>query len=125
MDRIKFIQILIYLAMVIVVIRLFYWQFLSSIATDSTGGLKDIKIPAPRGEIITNDNFTIVTNQEAFLLYAKPNDIDKKPEDIAANLAPLLISEKFSTTSAEVSDDQKKQKEDEIKNKEEEIKSKL
>ena len=121
MDRIKFIQTLIFIVAALIVFRLFYWQFIARVDSDSILGLDDIKIPAPRGEIYASDGFPLVANQEAFLIYAKPNGLTKSPQEIAKNLAPFLISEKYSTGGAQLSDEEKKQKEQETETKESEL----
>ena len=121
MDRIKFIQTLIFIVAALIVIRLFYWQFIARVDSDSILGLDDIKIPAPRGEIYASDGFPLVANQEAFLIYAKPNGLTKSPQEIAKNLAPFLISEKYSTEGAQFSDEEKKQKDEKIQKKESEL----
>jgi len=125
MDRIKVFQIIIFIVFLIIILRLFYWQFFSSYSRDSDAFLRESEIPASRGEIYTNDGFPLVANAEAFLIYGKPHELDKKPEDIAKTLAPLLISEKYATISAELSEDQLKQKEEEIKQKERDLLAKL
>ncbi len=124
MNRIKLIQILIFIVAALVVIRLFYWQFIASIS-NSAGNISDIKIPAPRGEIYSKDDFPLTANQEAFLLYAQPNEVRKNPQEVAKTLAPFLISEKYSTSAAEISDQEKAQKAQEIKRQEEDIGQKL
>ena len=120
-DRIKFIQTLIFIVAALIVSRLFYWQFIARVDSDSILRLDDIKIPAPRGEIFASDGFPLVANQEAFLIYAKPNGLTKSPQEIAKNLAPFLISEKYSTGGAQLSDEEKKQKEQETETKESEL----
>ena len=77
------------------------------------------------GEIFASDGFPLAANQEASLLYALPYEITQGPQQIARILAPLLISEKYSTNEAALSDDEKKQKEEEIAQKEESLESKL
>ena len=125
MDRLKILQIIIFAVAAIIVFRLFYWQFLAKTAFVSDAFLKDSEIPASRGEIFASDNFPLVANQESFLIYAKPHELKVKPQDIAKILAPFLISEKFTTDSARLSDSDKDQMKDEIKNKEKELQNKL
>src|SRR4030043_734725 len=125
MDRIKIFQIIVIIVTVVIILRLFYWQFLSNIASKSESFLKESEIPASRGEIYASDGFPLVTNQEAFLLYGKPNELSYKPSEVAKTLATFLISEKYATLSADLSDEQLKQKDDEIKKKEEELNTKL
>ena len=124
MDRLKVFQIIIFAVGIIVLMRLFYWQFISKIASVSSGPISQDEIPASRGEIITSDGFALVTNQQAFLLYAKPQEI-KGEKEVSKLIAPYLISEKYATFEANLSDDEKKEKEEEIKKKEEEIKNRL
>ncbi|HSX18701.1 MAG TPA: penicillin-binding protein 2 [Candidatus Saccharimonadales bacterium] len=136
MDRIKIFQIIIYLFAALIVLRLFYWQFIGKIEPQNRGSQDEI--PAPRGEIITSDGFPIVANQEAFLLYAKPNEV-KDPKKLAQTLAPYLIGEKYArppstyaegvvgqaTQEASTTDDEKKNKDEEIKAKAQSIQDRL
>lgn len=123
MDRLKFIQIVIYIAAVLVIARLFYWQFIAKIP-NSGQSLKNDEIPAERGEIFAYDNFPLVANDEAFLIYGQPNEVTAK-EEIAKIIAPYLISEKFATQEANLSDGQIKLKEEEIKKQETEVITRL
>lgn len=78
---------------ILISLRLFYWQVIASseLSAKAQGQyLRRFEIPARRGEIMTSDGFPIVTNQEAYLLYAKPNDLKEKPQDIAHKLAIVL-----------------------------------
>src|SRR3989338_7708518 len=125
MDRLKILQIIFFIVAAIIVFRLFYWQFLAKNSFGSDAFLKDTEIPASRGEIFASDGFPLVTNQESFLIYAKPHELEKNPEEIAQNLASFLISEKFTTDSARLSDSDKEQMKNEVEFKEKEIKNKL
>ena len=125
MDRIKIFQIIIITVAAIIILRLFYWQFFSDIASNTDSFLKESEIPASRGEIYAADGFPLVTNQEAFLLYGKPSELSKKPSEVAKTLAPFLISEKYATLSANLSDQDLKQKEEEISKKEQDLTTKL
>ena len=114
MDRIKIFQIIIFTAAIFIIARLFYWQFIAQVT--SSGEINSAQIiPASRGEIFTNDDFPIVADQEAFLLYAKPHEITKNPQELAKVLAPSLISEKYATSGAAFLPDLQKQKEEEVK----------
>src|SRR3989344_5345963 len=117
MDRLKILQIIFFIVAAVIVFRLFYWQFLAKTSFDSDAFLIESEIPAFRGEIFASDGFPLVTNQESFLIYAKPHELKDNPEAIAQSLAPFLISEKFTTDSARLSDSDKDQMKDEIKNK--------
>lgn len=125
MDRIRIFQILIIVVAIVIVARLFYWQFIANIASNIDDFKLNSEIPASRGELFTQDGYPIVANQEAFLLYAKPADITKSPKEIAKTISPFLISEKYSTPGASLSEAENKQKEREIKEKEEEMVDKL
>lgn len=122
MDRLKIFQLAIAILFILITARLFYWQILVKTTTDSI--TRQDQIPAPRGQIYTSDNFAIVANQQAFLIYAQPHQI-KDAQKTATALAPYLISEKYATASAVLSDDQKKQKEQEITTKQESLFQKL
>ena len=123
MDRLKIFQILIFVAASVIILRLFYWQLVSQIGQNATSAPQD-EIPAPRGEIFTSDGFPIVANQEAFLVYGEPHEV-RASANVAQTLAPYLVSEKFATLEASLSDESKKQKEEEIKNRQKEIENKL
>lgn len=125
MDRIKFFRIAIVVAALVIVIRLFYWQFIAKLSSSADLYISENEIPASRGEFYTSDNFPLVTNQEAFLIYAKPQELKNKYFEVAKQLAPYLISEKYATAEAPLSDEELKQKAEEIKKKEEEIREKL
>jgi len=75
--------------------RLFYWQVLSFeelAAAAEKQHFISFEIPAKRGRILAADGFPLVTNQEAFLVFASRPELKKSPEEIAAQLAPLLAS---------------------------------
>src|SRR3989304_10039054 len=125
MDRLKILQIIFVIITAVIVFRLFYWQFLAKTSFGSDAFLIESEIPASRGEILASDGFPLVTNQESFLIYAKPHELGKNPQEIAQNLAPFLISEKFTTDSARLSDADKEQMKNEEEIKEKEINKKL
>lgn len=125
MDRIKILKLVIFLIAILVILRLFYWQFIAEKNPAAKAQNSESKLPATRGEILTSDNFPLVSNQQAFILYGKPQDLKEKPENIAKKIAPYLISEKFATREANISDEEKNEKEETIKVKESEIKNKL
>ena len=124
MNRLKILQIIIIAVALSIIARLFYWQFLANIPSQSSSYSQEIKLPASRGQIFASDNFPLATNQEEFLIYAKPKEIDKE-SDLAKKIAPFLISEKYATAGANLLEEQKKQKETEIGKKEEEITQKI
>ena len=125
MDRIKFFQIVIFVVAAIVILRLFYWQFLAKNPTEGQTYSEESKIPAARGQIYAADGFPLVTNQEAFLLYGKPGNLNDSPQKIAQTLAPYLISEKYATASGRLSDEEEKSRLEEIRQKEKDLQDKL
>lgn len=119
MDRLKFFQIIIFLIALAIIARLFYWQFIADVKTTGDSLISENIIPASRGEIFDASGFPLVTNQEAFLIYGKPNNLREDPQKIAKIIAPFLISEKYATVSSELSKENQEEKEKEIKTKEE------
>lgn len=125
MDRLKVLQIIFFAAAALIILRLFYWQFLAKSSFGSDSFLIESEIPASRGEIFASDGFPLVTNQESFLIYAKPHELKQSPEAVAKELSPFLISEKFTTDSARLSDSDKDKMKEEIKIKEGDLKNEL
>jgi len=125
MDRIKAVQIFIFVIAITIVARLFYWQFIAKVQGNLESIISEDNLPAARGEIYDSQGFPLVTNQEAFLIYGKPHDLKQSPKDIAQKIVPYLISEKYATVSASLSEDEQKAKDAEIKAKEEELTNQL
>ena len=125
MDRIKVVQIFIFVIAIAIVARLFYWQFIAKVEGTFESIIAEDNLPAARGEIYDSSGFPLVTNQEAFLMYGKPHDLKQSPKDIAQKIAPYLISEKYATVSANLPEDEQKVKDAEIKAKEEELSNRL
>lgn len=123
--RIKIFEILVIIVAFAIVCRLFYWQFINKIGGRGEQSSIENIIPATRGEIYTSDNFPLAANQEAFVVYGKPNELKDNPEQIAKKIAPYLISEKYATEEAKLSEADEKTKDDEIKTKEDDLKNKL
>lgn len=124
MSRIKILEALIFLVAAVVIFRLFYWQFLARIEKNQDSGIEN-ELPAIRGEIFTSDNFPLVTNQQGFLLYGKPQALKENPRNVAESLAANLISEKYATFSAAIPDEIQKEKEQEARVKAENLEKKL
>lgn len=125
MDRIKIFRIIILLTAAVIVARLFYWQFIAHVSSNANFKSRQIELPATRGEIFASDNFPLVTNQEAFLIYVKPKEMEGDLKDIAQKLAPYFIWEKYATAGADLSDEQKKQRLEQEKSKAGEILAKI
>ncbi|MDO8487581.1 MAG: penicillin-binding protein 2 [Candidatus Curtissbacteria bacterium] len=150
-DRLNIFKFLIFVFALAIVARLFYWQFLSTYSGRNVYSQEN-EIPPTRGEIFASDNFPLVTNQEAFLIYAKPKELKEDPAALAKKIAPFLISEKYArppsteappdfeltkssragvgsvgqaTNSAALSPEEQKQKDGEIKNIEADLTKKL
>ncbi len=118
MRRLDFLFLTFFLAMGLIVYRLFYWQIQAgeklAILAESQQTSK-IELPAKRGRIFSAEHFPLVANQEAYLVYADLTQIDKDPAEMASQLAPVLTDE------AETATDSMRL----LKNTEAEIKSKL
>lgn len=125
MDRVKIFQIILIAIVVAIVVRLAYWQFISDAASESGGISKEITLPATRGEILASDNFPLATNQEAYILYAKPKEIKEDPTIIAKKIAPYFISEKFATLEGQISEEDENLKKIEIEDEEKKISEQL
>lgn len=124
MDRLKIFKFIVIIFALALVIRLFYWQFLSGVEKHENVESEN-EIPATQGEIFASDNFPLVTNQQAYLVYGKPQSLEKDPSEIASKISPYLISEKFATFSSDIREELSSQRDAEIKQKEEEVKEKL
>lgn len=125
MDRIKVFQVLIVATLTAITLRLGYWQFFSDVVSASEGISREIILPATRGEIIASDDFPLATNQEAFILYLRPNEISDDPAKVAKSLAPFFISEKFATQEGNLAQDDEKLKDDQIKSQQRQIEEKV
>ena len=82
------------LAFALVVMRLFYWQIMAGSELNAMASVQHHStfiLPASRGEILTDDDFPIVTNKPAYLLFAYMPDIEMDTIDIANRLAPITI----------------------------------
>jgi len=109
-------------------VRLFYWQILSQgrlLALAESQYLQVLEIPASRGEIQARDSFPLVTNQEAFLVFASIPDLKNKPEEIAGKLAPILADLEIKDQEEQTGEDPAKIRQNKIEAKENELKEKL
>jgi len=76
--------------------RLFYWQVLHADGLATAAEQQhwvSFEIPAKRGEILAQDSFPLVANQESFLLFASLTDLEASPTQIAAQIAPYLLTD--------------------------------
>lgn len=88
-----------------VLARLFYWQVLSFeelAAAAEKQHFTSFEIPAKRGRILANDDFPLVTNKEAFLVYASRPDLELSSLEIASKLSPLIASPSARLATKEV-----------------------
>lgn len=91
--RIRFVSRLIIGVLLVVVVRLFYWQVLSGSKLQALAQIQHqstIEIPASRGQILASDGFPLVTNQPTFLTYAYLPDLKTSAESASQLLAPIL-----------------------------------
>lgn len=123
-DRLNIFKFLIFIFALAIIVRLFYWQFLSTYSGRNVYSQENV-IPPTRGEIYAADNFPLITNQEAFLIYAKPKELKEDPAAVAKKISPFLISEKYATSSAVLSPEEQIQKDEEIKKIETDLAKKL
>ncbi|MBL7159368.1 penicillin-binding protein 2 [Candidatus Microgenomates bacterium] len=102
MRRLNFLFFAFLFFALLVIYRLFGWQIKSgerlAILAESQHASK-IELPAQRGKILTADNFPLVDNQEAYLIYVDLTKISEETSGIAAKLAPFL-SDNVATSSA-------------------------
>jgi len=92
MKRISIVFIFIFLFFLVIIARLFYWQFLISDKLKAQAEdqyLLREELPARRGEILYADNQPLVTNEECFLVFAQPKKIENK-ENLAQKLSSIL-----------------------------------
>src|SRR3989344_4326242 len=92
--RIKFIRLFFLLFLVVITLRLFYWQIIKSdeLSASAEGQhFQNIEVTAERGQIFFSEKIVLVTIQPKFIMYAEPKSI--KEEDkakIALRLAQIL-----------------------------------
>lgn len=99
----------IYLAFVLILGRLFYWQViqadsLSKEAEDQYS--RSVTLTGNRGSILTSDGYTLVTNEQVFTLFAQPHILQESPDAITERLVPILLPEIEEYTQATQSSQQ-------------------
>ena len=106
--RLKLLQIFFALFLISLTLRLFYWQVLNSDSLSAQAESQHFnfyEIPGSRGEIKTSDNYSLVTNQPSYTIFASLKELDKKPEEIKNLLLPLFLKydlqEKITTPGKE------------------------
>ncbi|NMB57062.1 penicillin-binding protein 2 [Candidatus Beckwithbacteria bacterium] len=93
-QRSSFILIVFLLIAILIIARLFYWQVLnaSSLSALASSQRQSISEILPnRGSILASDGFPLAINQEGFLLYANPQEVNIPAESAASMLTPILV----------------------------------
>ncbi|MCL5676152.1 MAG: penicillin-binding protein 2 [Patescibacteria group bacterium] len=93
MWRIKIAFTIIAVFFILVIVRLFYWQIISSDKLSTLAYqqyFSQKNVPASRGIIKTSDGFSLVDNQEAYLMEVNKNDLKISPDNLAEQVAPFL-----------------------------------
>lgn len=86
----------IYLVLLLIVSRLFYWQVIQAETLSEQAEQqysRSVTLTGNRGSILTSDGYTLVTNEQVFTLFAQPHILQDKPDDIVASITPLLLDE--------------------------------
>lgn len=101
MRRIKIVTVLFFLFFLLIWTRLFYWQIIQGkiLASDALSQYTtEYSIYPKRGNILTRDLFSLVTNKSAYLAYAEPKKLPEESEYIT-KLASLLELEEASISA--------------------------
>jgi len=118
MRRENFLFVIIILFSFGILARLYFWQVINYEKFKAAAEAQHLtltQISPRRGEIKTSDNFSIVSNEPAFLVYASPSELKKKgleekisfPEAVKKTIdaiLPFILEERFreASSSAEV-----------------------
>lgn len=101
--RLRFLASIFLLLFALITLRLFYWQILSgeklAVAADSQH-FASLEIAAKRGEILSSDQTPMVTNQDAYLVFANVKKLKIPASEISNKIQPLIAT----TVSARLSD---------------------
>lgn len=79
--RLRVIRIVYFSLLVLIVLRLYYWQIIRSdelAARAEEQHLESVQVQAPRGEIRFRDGEIVVANRPSYLLFANPRVIEDK-----------------------------------------------
>ncbi len=117
--RLSVIIFLFFAAIFVVAARFFYWQILTGqgfASAASSQRTKSLEIEAPRGKIYTNDNFCLVNNRKAYLLYSYLPQLEKPVQEVADQLTEILLAQTLekareATTEAETVDEKETKEE--------------
>ncbi len=92
-QRLKLVALFFFLAFLVVSGKLFYWQILQKQNLSALAARQydtEQEVPAPRGKILSQDNFPLVLNQKVFLLYLNPQEVKLSPTALRNQLKPFL-----------------------------------
>ena len=106
-SRIRVVRAFLFICLFGVLARLFYWQIMKADDLRSAAESQYSSIyrtTGSRGSILTADGYALAANQDVYTLFAQPKLIEKTPEEIADQLAPM-IAPLEETDSATVSAD--------------------
>lgn len=98
--RYRIALILLFFALGLIILRLFYWQIVKAEDLSLLGQKqyeREVQISPQRGDIRTSDNFPIATDKLAYLVYANPKIIKDKEK------TSILISEALGIDKATIS----------------------
>lgn len=82
----------------LVILKLFYWQILDTKRLAALAAAQyqtKREIPASRGKIFSRDNYPLVMNSKAYLLYVNPQKLEISPFELADKLKPFIDVEKI------------------------------
>lgn len=122
-NRGQVVMICLYLAFLVIICRLFYWQIIKGNALQAEGEsqyTRLIKDQISRGKIYTADNYLLVGNQIVYRLTADPSVINQDIPTLSKTITQLIIDEVEDFQNASESAVKKEinqQVEDDIKNK--------
>ena len=91
--RISIVVVVFFLYTAIIVLRLFNWQIIQAtelalLASSQRESTKEIE--PVRGNILASDGFPLAINQEGYLVWANPQEIDLPASRVADMLTPIM-----------------------------------
>ncbi len=84
-----------------IIVRLFYWQIIQGDSLRAAANLQynlQLTIPAMRGAILASDGSPFAMNQQGFLVYAQPKEVENTGV-FAGVVAPVLQQEEASVSA--------------------------
>ncbi|MCB9812808.1 MAG: penicillin-binding protein 2 [Pseudomonadales bacterium] len=96
LKRGKIILITIYLGLLAITVRLFYWQIVKGDSLQQQAEnqyRRSVTLTGNRGSIYTSDGYTLVTNKRVYTLFVQPQILDQNPEQVSKLLSPILLNE--------------------------------